>query len=229
MKTALYLVLQLFLASGGSSRAVAAAKGEAHFSLQLATLESAYRSNTQSSAVLFQLGHLCHQEAIQGNSTAAKLAERYLTELRHVEPTNFFGRALLGSAIVMKARDAFLPTTKLKWVRLGCAELDVAVTNAPADANVRFTRASNNLFLPDVCGRRSLVRQDFEWLTREIQERPARYEDSFRQYVALFHGTALHKWGAAAAARNRWNDGLEINPQSAVAEEIRRAMADAEK
>jgi hypothetical protein len=171
---------------------------------QLSALEAAHQTNKLDCEILFKLGHLCHQQGITGDASAVKLAERYLTELKRLAPTNAFGRALLGSIIVMKARDAFLPTTKLKLVRQGCAEIDAAVRMSPADANVRFTRASNNLFLPDLCGRREIVKEDLEWLHEQSTQPTSRLEAGFRQYVALFYGLALQKWGDVSGAVAKW-------------------------
>lgn len=195
---------------------------------RLAELQNAYQTNKANPQLLFELGHLCHQQAITGDASAVKLAEKYLIELKRVAPTNAFGQALLGSAIVMKARDAFLPTSKLKLVRQGCAEIDEAVERCPTDANVRFTRASNNLFLPDLCGRKEIVRRDLEWLDRQAAKVPASLPVDFRQYVALFYGTALQKWGDATGAISKWNNGIKLAQDSPVADEIRAALRGAE-
>lgn len=189
------------------------------FSRRLGALQAEHSTRPTSPEVLFELGHLCHQQAITGDATAVRLAEQYLTRLKQVAPTNAFGRALLGSTLVMKARDAFLPTSKLRWVREGCAEIDAAVQQAPGNPQVRFTRASNNLFLPDICGRKEIVRQDFEWLQDQVGQ-PV----DFRQHVALFHGIALKKWGDTAAAVRRWNDGIALAADSPVAAQIRSAL-----
>lgn len=196
---------------------------------QLSTLEAAYQTNQLDCEILFKLGHLCHQQAITGDASAVKLAERYLTELKRLSPTNAFGQALLGSTIVMKARDAFLPTTKLKLVRQGCAEIDAAVRMSPADANVRFTRASNNLFLPDLCGRREIVKKDLEWLHEQSTKPTTRLATDFRQYVALFYGLALQKWGDVSGAVSKWTAGISIATESAVAREIKAALKTLEK
>ena len=197
----------------------AGATTSSDFSRRLATLQAEQEARPASPEVLFELGHLCHQQAITGDATAVRLAEQYLSRLKKVAPTNAFGRALLGSTLVMKARDAFLPTTKLRWVREGCAEIDAAVGQSPEDPQVRFTRASNNLFLPDLCGRKEIVRQDFEWLQAQTGQ-PV----DFRQHVALFHGIALKKWGDPAAAMKCWSDGIALATDSSVADQMRSAL-----
>ena len=209
----------------GRAEIVRVPDSAATYAERRAALEAAYQTNSRNPQLLFDLGHLAHQQAVTGDAAAVKLAERYLRELRQVAPTNAFGQALLGSAIVMKAREAFLPTTKLKWVRQGCAEMDAAVAAAPDDLNARFTRASNNLFLPDLCGRKEIARQDFEWLHRETTRAGTTAPKDFRQYAALFYGIALQKWGESTAARNRWQEGLALDETSAVAEDIRKTLA----
>ena len=216
------------LLAGFLAFSVQAANDAQPFAVRRAALEAAWQTNRLNGQILFQLGHLCHQQAITGDSEAVKLAEQYLTELKRVEPTNAFGQALLGSTTVMKARDAFLPTTKLKWVRQGCAVLDAAAKMASEDPNVRFTRASNNLFLPDLCGRKEIVRQDFEWLSARALDGPSTLPQGFRQYVALYHGIALRKWGDLPAAKAKWKMGLTLAPDSPVAAEIQAAMKEAD-
>jgi hypothetical protein len=193
---------------------------------QLAELDAQLAANPTNAAVLIQLAKLHHNEAARGAEDAAfhiGRAQAHLSALLAAEPKHAFGRALLGSTTVLTARTAFWPGTKLKRVREGLAQMDVALAEFPDDHNARFTRAVNNLYLPDLFERRSVVEADFAWLLR----RPDRgdFDAEFRQYVFLYHGRALAKWKRPADAATTWTAGLAIDPQSKVADELRRELA----
>jgi hypothetical protein len=194
------------------------------FRAELGRLQSELEGRPSDASLLLKLGKLCHNESALGQSDAKeteKLASRYLVKLRELQPTNAFARALLGSTRTLGARHAFLPTTKLRMVREGLKEMDAAVEDAPEDPDVRFTRAANNVFLPDLFGRREKVIADFVWLSEKVAAEPARFGDEFRQYVALYHGIAARRYGELDKATRLWQSGLAINPGSKVAELIR--------
>lgn len=193
---------------------------------QLAELDAQLAANPTNAAVLIQLAKLHHNEATRGAEDAAfhiGRAQAHLATLLAAEPKHAFGRALLGSTTVLTARDAFWPGTKLKRVREGLAQMDAALAEFPEDHNARFTRAVNNLYLPDLFERRSVVEADFGWL-RERADR-GDFDAEFRQYVFLYHGRALARWKRPADAATAWKAGLAIDPQSKVADELRRELA----
>lgn len=197
----------------------------ADFATERAALEARLASTPDSPEVLVALGKLFHNRSTLGDSDAketARLAEKHLRHLLKVSPTNAFGRALLGSTITLGARDAFLPTTKIRLVRQGLAEMDAALKEHPDDANARFTRGANNVFLPDFFKRKDFVLKDFEWLTDAVTREPQKYDNEFRQYVAMYHGIALRRYGELDKAVGLWQSGLAIDPNSKVAELIRK-------
>ncbi len=180
-------------------------------------------TNTQ---VLVQIAKLHHNESTLGLKDAAfhtAQARSYLERLLAVDPKHAFGRALLGSTTVLTAREAFWPGTKIKRVREGLALMDLALADAPGDHNARFTRAVNNLFLPDMFDRRSIVEADFKWLRERVDR--GEFEAEFRQYVLLYYGRAWLKWELPARALEAWQLGLDIDPRSKVADELRRELA----
>lgn len=192
----------------------------------LAELDAQLAANPTNASVLVQLAKLHHNEATRGAADAAYhigRAQAHLATLLAAEPKHAFGRALLGSTTVLTARDAFWPGTKIKRVREGLAQMDAALADFPEDHNARFTRAVNNLYLPDLFDRLATVTADFQWL-RERADR-SEFDAEFRQYVFLYHGRALAKWKRPAEAATAWNAGLAIDPQSKVADELRRELA----
>jgi hypothetical protein len=108
-------------------------------------------------------------------------------------------------------------------VRDGIVIMDEAITMNPDDADARFTRASNNLFLPDFFKRRHVVEEDFQWLQSRADR--GEFPVEFRQYVFLYHGLARKRWGEQDRAESLWKAGLAINPKTKVAEELRKELA----
>lgn len=192
---------------------------------RLRELEAELARRPTNTATLVELARLHHNRATLGGGDAAQhvaRAETHLRTLLSLQPRHAFGRALLGSATILTARDAFWPGTKIRRVREGLALMDAALEEFPDDAEARFTRASNNLFLPDLFERRGIVEADFAWL----QERADRggFPAEFRQYVCLFHGRAWQRWKQPERARRLWESGLTVDPDSKVADELRREL-----
>lgn len=200
------------------------------FIAELAAAQARLAAQPTNCVLLLGLGKLCHNHAtkeVPDAPEAVKLADKYLGQLLKLEPRHAFGRALLGSTIVLTAKEAWLPTTKISRVRRGLVEMDAAVKAAPDDENARFTRASNNLFLPDFFDRKAIVLADFAWLQERAEQ--GRFEPEFRQYVCLYHGQAQARFGARAQAEKLWRAGLAMDPKSKVADELRRTFAAAAK
>ena len=176
--------------------------------------------------LLVEAARACHNEATKGGREAPALVKRSKEHLKlalRQDPQNTFAQALLGSATILSARDAIWVGTKLRRVREGLALMDAALVANPDDHHARFTRASNNLFLPEMFDRKAVVVADFNWL----QERADRgeFEGEFRQYVFLFHGRAQQRFGDATRVAGLWEAGIAVDPGSPVADELRRELA----
>lgn len=206
--------------------AAATSKGMPDLPSDLTLLEARLEREPTNTMVLIRTALEYHNQAAFGGEGQAKLLKRSkscLNLLLELDPQNTFGQALLGSATVISAREPFWPGAKIRRVREGLALMDAALKADPDDADARFTRASNNLFLPDLFARKPVVQADFAWL----QERANRSEFAvdFRQYVYLYHGYAQKRWGQIDRARQLWEEGLAVDPTSKVAEELRRELS----
>ncbi len=220
------MVVLIQLLGLGPLWAAATSKGMPDLPSDLSLLEARLEREPTNRLVLIRTALEYHNQAAFGGEGQAKLLERSkscLNLLLELDPQNTFARTLLGSATVISAREPFWPGTKIRRVREGLALMDSALKADPDDADARFTRASNNLFLPDLFDRKSVVQTDFAWL----QERADREEFAldFRQYVYLYHGYAQKRWGQKDRARQLWEDGLAVDPASKVAEELRRELS----
>jgi hypothetical protein len=153
------------------------------------------------------------------------LAEKYFLQLLNLDPTNAMGRVLYGSALTMKARDAFWPPTRMAYVKAGLKEMDAAVKLAPDNPRVRYARAINNYHMPKFMGREEIVRADFAWLWEQVQAKPETFDTEFKQNVALHQGLVLKKRKQASAAVKVWLQGREFDSQSKIAAEIDEQVA----
>jgi tetratricopeptide (TPR) repeat protein len=195
--------------------------GAETYAERLASLQAQLAANPTNTTLLLRLGDLCHDEGVKDNREAVKLAEQYFKKLLALEETNAFGRALYGSTLTMKGRDAFWPPTRLRYVHDGIKEMDAAVALAPDDPKVRFTRANNNFYMPKWLGREEIVQTDLAWLWGKIQAKPGTIETPIEQQVALMHGIILKRQQKLPEALKVWRQGLEFDPESETAKEIK--------
>jgi len=131
---------------------------------------------------------------------------------------------LLGSTYTMKGRDAFWPNTRIALVKEGNRKMDAAVRLAPEDPQVRLTRALNNFHMPKWLGREALVQADFAWLWGKMGVKPAPFENAVKQNVALHYGLVLKRQKQVDEAAAVWQAGLEFEPDSALARQIREEL-----
>lgn len=194
------------------------------YTARLALLQAQLAAAPTNTALLLRLGDLCHDQGIEDDREAVKLAEKYLLRLLELEPTNALARAFYGSTLTMKGRDAFWPTTRVSLVKSGNREMDAAVKLAPDDVKVRFTRANNNYYMPKFLDRVEIVEADFDWLWQQVKAGASPRDNFLRQTVARRQGQLLAKKKKLAEALPIWRQGLEFDPQSALARELSRDL-----
>jgi tetratricopeptide (TPR) repeat protein len=173
---------------------------------------------------LLQLAEHYHEAATREQKDTAEKAEGFLRRLLALEPRHATARALLGSALTLKARDAHFPTTKLRLAREGFRELDDAVLQAPDDYRPRLVRGLNSAAVPRMFDRQKLAVEDLGWVhARPISEanfggRP------MRQRVAWEYGQLLFRMKNTDKAREVWQAGVAFDPGSTLAASIRSEL-----
>ncbi len=193
-----------------------------------AALEAKLAADPDNTNVLFDLGKLLHDTAALDKTHPKELthsAEKCLRHCLALCPSNCYARAMLGSVIIMTAKEGFLPTTKIKTVKKGLEEIDSAVAAAPNDPFVRFTRACNNTFLPDLFHRHEIVMADYKWLMQQIADHGDTFQPELRQYVHLYYGIACKRCGEKANARTLWEAGLRLDTNSFLGERIKKELS----
>jgi tetratricopeptide (TPR) repeat protein len=199
-------------------------RGAQSFSTELAQLQERLAAQPTNAALLFQIGDLCYDQGAEGDTKAVELAEQYLTRLLRVQPEHAMGMALLGSAVTMKARDAFWPNVRFRYAREGIRIMDAAVKLAPENADVRFVRAENNFHMPGFMNREEIAREDLQWLWDQVQSRPEAFTNHFKQKVSYYQGLSLKNQKQSAAAVKVWEYGLQLNPNSRWGRDIRKVL-----
>jgi tetratricopeptide (TPR) repeat protein len=206
------------------STSAAESKLAAGYAKQLAQLQAQLESAPTNPLVLFQLADLCHDKGVEDDREAVKLAEQYLLRLMELEPTNAMARVLYGSTLTMKGRDAFWPPTQISLVKSGIKEMDAAVKMDTNSIRVRFARANNNFYMPKFLDRQEIVEADFAWLWQQVQAHPEGLDNNLLQVVALHRGQLLAKKKKVAEALPIWRQGLQIDPHSEAAVELKREL-----
>ncbi len=178
---------------------------------------------SQTNALL-QLAEHYHEAATRGQKDTAEKAEGFLRRLLALEPRHATARALLGSTLTLKARDAHFPTTKLRLAREGFRELDAAILQAPDDYRPRLVRGLNSAAVPRMFDRQKLAEEDLGW----VHARPISEADfggrQMRQRVAWEYGQLLFRVKNTDKAREVWQAGITFDPGSTLAASIRSEL-----
>jgi len=198
------------------------------FPARLAELRKTFEASPTNGAALFRLAQYCHSIGGEGehpsHEEAAKLAEQYFKQLTTLEPTNALALAYLGSTLTMRARDTSWPFRQLSLVKEGNRTQDRAVGMATNDPAVRLKRAICSFHQPGLLGREQIARDDLAWLWKTITEKPDALPIGDKQDVAMFQGSSLLKQRKAEEARQVWESGIALAPQSTEAALMRKQL-----
>ncbi|MBX3733433.1 MAG: hypothetical protein KF791_12655 [Verrucomicrobiae bacterium] len=228
MKARLFLQIAGMATMGffSGARAAAPSRDMPGVPSDLPSLENRLAVEPDHAATLLRAALEYHDRAAFDDEEGRRMLRRAretVAVLLRVDPGSVPGRALEGSCVVISAREPLWPPARLRRVREGNRLMDAAVAADPNDADARFIRCSNNLFLPDFFDRRKTVEEDFQWLRERVDR--GDFTEEFRQYVLLYHGLALLRRGDRQQALVLWEAGLRIRPQSPVAAELGDAIA----
>jgi len=173
---------------------------------------------------LLELAEHYHEAATRDQKDSAEKAEGYLRRLLVLEPRHATARALLGSSLTLKARDAHFPTTKLRLAREGFRELDASILQAPEEYRPRLVRGLNSAAVPKMFDRQKLAVEDLGW----VHGRPISDTDfggrPMRQRVAWEYGQILFRLKNTDKAREVWQAGVAFDPGSTLAASIRAEL-----
>ncbi|MBM4161680.1 MAG: hypothetical protein FJ217_11365 [Ignavibacteria bacterium] len=187
-------------------------------------LESRLRSNPDDQEALMELGRIYHDQAVNGDDAAVEKGFRCFDKLVALDSANAVAVVYRGSFWTMRARDAWWPPTKLKYMRQGGKEMDQAVEMAPDNIMVRLIRGINSLSLPSLFGRLETALEDFIVLLRHPD-----FPDQTRELkTAIFYygGVAYKRVDELDKARELFQRSIATLPGSDFARRAQEELDD---
>lgn len=165
-----------------------------------------------------------HAAGVAGNRTAVTDCIARLEAVLEREPSNQVARAWLGSALTLRSRDLGIGPAKLETLKRGGRLMDEAVA-ASDDPEVRLVRAINSGKLPAIFGRKNVAREDFRFLLERVHDPAGPMDPQVAQAIFLHAGDFLSQEGRKAESLAAWRDGLQIQPGSVLARELRARLS----
>lgn len=169
------------------------AKDEPGLSSRLAELEAAEKelpsarkpdagmgeaARSRAAEAFLKAGTLCHDIQRQYAEPLGKKADEYLRASLAYRETAL-ARAYLGSAHIIRARDAKSVISKVAEANAGLKEVDAAVDSAPDDILVRAIRVECTIELPSMFKRLDAVASDLRILLERYAASPASFAEAY--------------------------------------------------
>jgi len=170
-----------------------------------------------------------HLKAIAGDTEETKSLTTDLEKWTKEQPNNHLLQAYLGSVYTLDSRDAWIGPGKLTFLKNGGKELDAAVAADPNNPAVRFVRAMDYFELPAIFGKRQTAREDFQILRQQIEgflPNAYRLNVDTRQGIYYYAGFCDKQLSRPEDAKEDWERGLKLDPNSDLGVKIRAALSD---
>ena len=168
-----------------------------------------------------------YQKAWDGDKKEAKSLTADLERWTKDEPTNYLLLAYLGSAYALDSRDAWIGPGKLSYLKKGDAALDTAVKSDPTNPAIRLLRAMNYYELPAMFGKHGAAHDDFAYLIEQLRGAlplPYALTNDTKQAIYYYAGLSDVQFSDKAGAKDAWQTGLALAPQSALGLKIQAEL-----
>ncbi|MEM7680836.1 MAG: hypothetical protein AAF288_02675 [Planctomycetota bacterium] len=197
----------------------AGASAEDAHGLAVASGDVATVAQDPDAAARFAALQTRYLEAAAGDAEALEEVQDGLAALRRDHPADARLAAWMGSSLLLGARDAFLPTTKLALASQGVPLLDEAVRAAPGDPQVRWLRGVSTINLPRIGAGATTAEQgeaDLRWVYEHADAAVAQSMITPGQAAstAYHHGRMLERAEDSDAARAAYGRAVELGPGS---------------
>lgn len=106
------------------------------------------------------------------------------TQRAHLPET--LANAYQAALTILKARYAFWPQTKMRYLREGLPVLDSLVAAHPDHMEIRCLRLLSIYYLPFFFGRKEMAREDMRRLTQQLLAGDASLPDTYRHMMVEF-------------------------------------------
>jgi hypothetical protein len=158
-----------------------------------------------------------YQKAWDGDKKETKALTADIERWMKDEPNNYLLMAYLGSAYALDSRDSWIGPGKLDYLKKGEKALDAAIAGDPSNPAIRLLRAMNYYELPAIFGKHRAAHDDFNYLLQQLSgSLPMSYAltNDTKQAIYYYAGLSDVQFDDPAAARDAWQRGLAIAPQS---------------
>lgn len=161
---------------------------------------------------LITLGVHYHDLGVAGDKKAVDKGEEIFEKVLSLDSDNAFATGYYGSILSLKARDAKMPWTKVKYAKKGFEQLDKSIQMNPEDLDVRSIRAMNSYQVPKIMKRLPLSLEDFNFIIEHKTFES--WTTDHKAFVYLHFGRALEKDDQDEKAREYFELAAKIAPQS---------------
>ncbi|MEM1211170.1 MAG: hypothetical protein AAGI68_02625 [Planctomycetota bacterium] len=175
----------------------------------------------------FGIAKADHLRGVGGDADAHARADEALEELLSADPDNPLLQAYRGSSKLIAARNATFGPIKGLHARAGGKLLDAAVAAEPDNLEIRFLRGISTVNLPRIAGRYQPALDDLRMVLDGSPDAiPAGTLDpAFAAAAALRLAQAEAEEDRSDAARNLYQQAIDLAPQSGAADQARAALA----
>lgn len=186
------------------------------------SLKSVLKNDPNNVQALIALGVHYHDLGVAGDSKAVEQAEQLLKKALSLDPNNAYATGYYGSVLSLKARDASMPWTKVKFAKQGFEQLDKSIQMNPDDLDVRLIRAMNSYQVPKMMNRLPLSIEDFEFIIKH--KKFESWTSDNRAFVYLHFGKALEKDDQHEKAKQMFELAIKEAPLSKSAQEAKKLV-----
>ena len=142
---------------------------------------------------------------IDGNKEAAKKAHKMLKEICSNDPENYLAEAYLGSATTLFGRDEIDPNKRFTLVLRGLKMLDRVVAKQAENIEIRMSRGSVCLNLPEFYFHRlSTAVEDFSYVASRYEADKKIFSQELYWKVLFNLGLAYKKLERSKESESTW-------------------------
>jgi tetratricopeptide (TPR) repeat protein len=176
------------------------------------SLETIIKNEPNNIQALTELGVYYHDLGVADDKKAVEKSEEIFEKILAQDPTNAFATGYYGSVLSLKARDAKMPWTKIKYAKQGFEQLDKSIQMNPDDLDVRLIRAMNSYQVPKIMKRLPVALEDFNFIINHKIFQS--WTTDHKAFVYLHFGKALEKDGQHEKAKKYFELALNEAPDS---------------
>lgn len=186
------------------------------------SLKTIIKNEPNNVHALIALGVHYHDLGVAGDQKAVERGEELLKKALLLDPNNAYAMGFYGSILSLKARDASMPWTKVKYAKQGFEQLDKSIGMNPDDLDVRLIRAMNSYQVPKIMKRLSLSLEDFDFIIKHDTFKT--WTPEHRAFVYLHFGKALEKDNQHEKAKQMFELAIKEAPLSKSAQDAKKLV-----